>query len=260
MTPRPRHPSAAGRGRAADRPVSGANERRQTSGAVAAAAASQPDERTDAQRRLASVGDGLGLGLTGAQVDRLLDYLALLQRWNAIYNLTAVREPAAMLDLHLADCLAIVPALRRFAADRPITVLDVGSGAGLPGLVIAVMQPAWSVTCIDAVAKKAGFVRQAAAELGLTNLQSRHGRVEAMAGGPGFDLIVSRAFASLHDFAAWTEGALAPDGVWAAMKAELSERERTGLPRGIDVFHVEPISVPGLAARRCLVWMRRRRD
>jgi 16S rRNA (guanine527-N7)-methyltransferase len=131
----------------------------------------------------------------------------------------------------------------------------------LPGVVLATVAPALQVTCVDAVGKKAGFVRQVAAELGLANLRAQHARVEALATpepGAGFDVITSRAFASLADFVRASELQLAPGGVWMAMKGQVPEEEMAVLPEWVEVFHVEQLVVPGLAAQRCLVWMRRR--
>ena len=200
--------------------------------------------------------DSLGLALDPAMLDRLLAYLALLQRWNATYNLTAVRDPGEMLTQHLADCLAVVGPLRRqLGAGTSRRILDVGSGGGLPGVVLAVLEPGWAVTCVDAVGKKAAFIRQVAVELRLRNLAAEHARVESLKAG-GFDLITSRAFASLADFVSLTRKLLAADGVWAAMKGKTPEAELAALPAGITVFHVEPIAVPGLDAERCIVWMR----
>ena len=200
--------------------------------------------------------DSLGLALDPAALDRLLAYLALLQRWNATYNLTAVRDPGEMLTQHLADCLAVVGPLRRqLGAGTSRRVLDVGSGGGLPGVALAVLEPGWSVTCVDAVGKKAAFIRQVAVELRLQNLAAEHARVESLKAG-GFDLITSRAFASLADFVSLTRKLLAADGVWAAMKGKTPDAELAALPAGIAVFHVEPIAVPGLDAERCIVWMR----
>jgi 16S rRNA (guanine527-N7)-methyltransferase len=199
----------------------------------------------------------LGLDLPAATQAKLLRYLAMIGRWNRVYNLTAVREPEAMLRQHLLDCLAALPALRRhlssLAAPR---VLDVGSGAGLPGVVLALCQPEWQVTCIDAVAKKVSFIRQVAAELGVGNLRAEHARVESLQHG-GYDLVISRAFASLADFTALTAGALSPGGDWVAMKGKPAADEQVELPPSVQVFHVEPLRVPGLTAERCLVWMRR---
>jgi 16S rRNA (guanine527-N7)-methyltransferase len=205
---------------------------------------------------LAGLSAALGLDITAEQGERLMQFMALLQRWNGTYNLTAVRDPAQMLTQHLADCLAVVPALRRHAAARDgRRLLDVGSGGGLPGVVLAVMDEGWSVTCVDTVGKKAAFVRQVALELGLRTLQAAHARVEQLA-SPPFDLITSRAFASLADFTAPTRRHLAPGAVWLAMKGKRPDDELAALPPDIDVFHVEPLVVPGLNAERCLVWMR----
>ena len=134
-------------------------------------------------------------------------------------------------------------------------VLDVGAGAGLPGVVIAICRPDLTVDCVDAVAKKAAFVQQVAVSLGLANLQGVHARVENLAGPYG--LVTSRAFASLADFATWSASALAPDGVWLAMKGKHPADEIAALPGGIEVFHVEPLRVPGMEADRCIVWMRK---
>ena len=205
---------------------------------------------------LGGVCSELGLEVSPATVNQLLAYLALLQRWNATYNLTAVRDPADMLTQHLADCLAVVGPLRRhLGAGTQRRLLDVGSGGGLPGVVLAALEPVWSVTCVDAVGKKVAFIRQVAAELSLRNLAGEHTRIEALK-APPFDLITSRAFASLADFVVPTRRLLAPTGVWAAMKGKAPDAELAALPPGITMFHVEPLTVPGLQAERCLVWMR----
>lgn len=182
-------------------------------------------------------------------------YLQLLQRWNATYNLTALRDPAQMQTQHLADCRAAVAPLRRELAGRPppVRILDVGSGGGLPGVVLALAEPAWDVTCVDAVGKKAAFVRQVAAELELPNLHAVHARVEVL-NRPPFDVVTARAFASLSALVQATRRLLAPGGVWMAMKGRRPNDELAALPPGI-VFHVEPVEVPGLD-QRCLVWMR----
>lgn len=205
------------------------------------------------------------LQLPAGAESQLLAYLALIAQWNAVYNLTAIRDPGDMLVQHLIDSLAAVgPVQRHFTGQpstaQPVHVLDVGSGAGLPGVVIAIACPAVRVTCIDAVAKKAGFVRQAAAELGLQNLEVRHGRVEQMPDAAGFGLITSRAFASLADFVQLTQPVLTAGGVWMAMKGQralVEGPERAALPAGVELFHVEQLSVPFLKAERCLAWLRR---
>jgi len=199
----------------------------------------------------------LGCPLSDAQTAALLAYLSLLLRWNRTYNLTAIRDPQQMLTQHLLDSLSIVPPLRRHTADRPFRLLDVGSGGGLPGVVIAAVMPVASVTCIEAVGKKAAFIRQAGFELGLASLVVAHGRVENDDSGL-FDVVTSRAFASLQDFTTMTASKPRIGGVWVAMKGKLPEAEIEALdPRGAAVFHVEQLTVPLLQGQRCLVWMRR---
>lgn len=198
----------------------------------------------------------LGLDLDDAQIAKLLAYLALILKWNKVYNLTAVREPAAMLRQHLLDSLAAVLPLRRHAAGRPLRVLDVGSGAGLPGAVFAICNPELQVDCVDAVHKKAAFLRQCASELQLKNLQGLHARIETLTGP--YDVVCSRAFASLPDLVSWSGGALAQLGVWLAMKGKAPQSELADLPAAVEVFHVEQLQVPLLDAERCIVWMRRR--
>lgn len=218
-----------------------------------------PEERASALRAGAA---NLGLALTDPQVDQLLAYLALLQKWGQVYNLTAVRDPDDMVTHHLLDSLAVVPALRRHAQAAGLSalrVLDVGSGAGLPGVVIAICCPEMAVWCVDTVAKKAAFIQQVAVSLRLPSLQGMHARVEKLTGT--YDLVISRAFASLADFVRWSSAALAPDqGVWLAMKGRHPADELAALPAGVEVFHVEQLQVPGLDAERCLVWMRARQS
>jgi 16S rRNA (guanine527-N7)-methyltransferase len=199
--------------------------------------------------------DALSLPATDDGVDRLLGFLDLLQKWNQAYNLSAVREPMQMVHQHLLDCLAALPSLDRHLQGRDARILDVGSGAGLPGVVWALMRPNWSVCCVDTVGKKASFVRQVAAELALRNLRAEHARVEQLRWAP-VDVVVSRAFASLADFSALTRQHLLPGGCWLAMKGKVPDGEIAALPADVKVFHVEPLQVPGLDAQRCLVWMR----
>ena len=222
--------------------------------------------------------NALALDLTDAQVNLLMDFMALLQKWNKVYNLTAVRNPQEMLTHHLLDSLAAVAPLRRQVESlrkrvaegavatsvaplppllpvAPIRLLDVGSGGGLPGVVFAICCPDVDVSCVDTVGKKAAFIQQAAVALKLRNLHGVHARVESLT--TGFDIISCRAFAALPDFVAWSRGALAaPQGVWLAMKGKHPGEEITALPADVSVFHVEQLTVPGLAAERCIVWMR----
>lgn len=197
----------------------------------------------------------LGVPLDGQQQQQLLDYLALIAKWNKVYNLTAVREPSEMLTQHLLDCLAVVSPLRRETGDAPFTLLDVGSGAGLPGVVVALAMPQARVVCVDTVAKKALFIQQVAAELRVPNLRAEHARIETLA-PQGADVITSRAFASLADFVSLTAAHLAPGGRWMAMKGRPTEDELAQVPDDLEVFHVEQLTVPELDADRCLVWIR----
>ena len=212
---------------------------------------------TDLRDRLQAGLTALGLSLSPEPQQQLLDYLALLGKWNRVYNLTAVRDGEDMLTHHLLDSLAVVAPLRRALSDiqvAPPRVLDVGSGGGLPGVVIAIACPDVAVTCVDTVAKKAAFIQQVALELGLPNLRATHARVEHLR--ERYDLVTSRAFASLKDFVIGSRQALAPGGVWMAMKGRTPGAEIAELPADVTAFHVEPVRVPGLDAQRCIVWMR----
>ena len=205
----------------------------------------------------------LGLSLDENVLDQLLQYLDLLRKWNQVHNLTALRDPANMLSHHLLDSLSVVRPLDAVLGSAVSTarLLDVGSGAGLPGIVLAIVRPRLRVDCIDAVAKKVAFMRQAGVELQLPNLTVMHGRVEDLAGCrpvTRFDVVTARAFASLEKLVRVTEEVLTDGGVWLAMKAHVSSSEQQALPASIEVFHVEQLRVPLLHAERCIVWMRRR--
>ena len=199
----------------------------------------------------------LDVALSDAAVTRLLAYLALLSKWNRVYNLTAVRDPSDMLVQHLLDSIAVVAPLRRWTRGNAARLLDVGSGAGLPGVVLAALMPELGVTCVDAVGKKAAFIRQVAGELALKNVLAAHARVESLADEP-FDVIVSRAFASLDELVSLTRHCLGKGSVWLAMKGKHPTEEMASLPEGVEVFHVEQRTVTGLEADRCLVWIRER--
>lgn len=206
----------------------------------------------------------LGLVLPDPQIAQLLAYLALIGKWTKVYNLTAVRDPAEMLTHHVLDSLAVVLPLRRQLAEFPpasavdgsraLRLLDVGSGAGLPGVVIAICCPEIAVDCVDTVGKKAAFIQQVAVALKLPNLRGLHARVENLT--DKYQVISSRAFASLLDFTNWSRQALAQQGVWMAMKGKHPLEELDALPAEVQVFHVEPLNVPGLDAQRCLLWLR----
>ncbi len=207
----------------------------------------------------------LEVALDDTVTHQLLAYLALIRQWNRVYNLTAVRDLSAMLTHHLVDSLAVIAPLRgqlhatksEGQTGRALRLLDVGSGAGLPGVVIAICCPGVQVSCVDTVAKKAAFIQQVAATLRLPNLKGVHARVESLTGP--FDVITSRAFASLVDFVSGSRGALADGGVWMAMKGKHPQPELQALAAlapPVQVFHVEQLKIPGLDAERCVVWMR----
>ena len=194
----------------------------------------------------------LPIGLSDAQLERLLDYLALLAKWNAVYNLTAVRDPSQMVVQHLLDSLAAVPA---FASAK--RVLDVGSGGGLPGMVLAIWageaHPDMRIAMIDTVHKKTAFLTQVKAELGLANVTVHTGRVEALQVDQPFDVITSRAFADLTDFVDWSGHLLADGGRFIAMKGVAANEETDRLPTAWRLVEKTPLNVPGLGAERHLV-------
>jgi len=196
----------------------------------------------------------LGLALSDAQLDKLLDYVALLAKWNAVYNLTAIRDPRQMLIQHILDSLSIVPHL---ASLGPSSVLDVGSGGGLPGIVLAIVLSDWTVTLNDIVHKKTAFQAQAKAELGLTNLSVVTGRVETLKPGvevpAKFDVIVSRAFAELADFVTLARHLVAGQGAIWAMKGVRPDGEIERLPAGSHAKQIIRLKVPSLEAERHLV-------
>ncbi len=193
----------------------------------------------------------LGLDVNPDAQEKLLAYLELMAKWNRVYNLTALRNPGEWVTHHLLDSLALLP-----HAQGP-RVVDVGSGAGLPGLVLAMVRPGWQVVSVEAVDKKAAFQRQAAAELALTNVRVEGRRVEDVALEGGADTVVSRAFSSLADFVNLTRHLLKPGGQWAAMKGKLPEGEIAALPADVRVREIVELKVPGLNAERCIVLMER---
>ena len=220
------------------------------------------------EQTLRSGAQALALDLSEAQLAQLLEFMALLQKWNKVYNLTSVRDPAEMMTHHLLDSLAAVAPLRRHLAQlalagqggdgaeeaQPLRLLDVGSGGGLPGVVFAICCPQLDVSCVDTVAKKAAFIQQVAVTLRLPRLHGLHARVESLRGP--FDVVSCRAFASLCDFTSWSRTVLAPHTVWLAMKGKHPADEIAALPADVQVFHVEQLTVPGLDAERCIVWLR----
>lgn len=191
--------------------------------------------------------NALGPALSSVDQSRLLTYLALLDKWNRVYNLTAVRETERMVSHHLLDSLAIVPYV------ETASVLDVGSGGGLPGIPLAIARPDLQVTLIDSVAKKTAFLLQAKAELGLENVTVVTGRVEAHQDANGFDTIISRAFSDLKEFVTLTRHLLAPRGRWLAMKGLYPHEEIAALPDWVKLRGEHALTIPHLDATRHLI-------
>jgi 16S rRNA (guanine527-N7)-methyltransferase len=216
--------------------------------------AGQTGSRDSLAELLCSGADELGVDLSDTQRGKLLDYVALLAKWNAVYNLTAIRDPRQMLIQHILDSLSIIPHL---AERGPSAVLDVGSGGGLPGIVLAIALPEWTVVLNDIVQKKSAFQSQAKAELNLGNLSVVTGRVETLRPGeeiPGkFDVIVSRAFAELADFVTLARHLVAERGSLWAMKGVRPDSEVERLPEGSSAVRVIRLKVPSLDAERHLV-------
>ncbi|MFJ1471364.1 16S rRNA (guanine(527)-N(7))-methyltransferase RsmG [Massilia orientalis] len=203
----------------------------------------------------AVLGEGIAamrLDVSPAQQDKLMNYLALMFKWNAVYNLTSLRDPMQMVTHHLLDSLAAVPA---FAAAR--NVLDVGSGGGLPGIVLAIVRTDMNVSMIDTVHKKTAFLTQVKAELGLANVTVYTARVEQLQVSDKFDVITSRAFADLSDFVNWSSHLLADGGRYIALKGVAPKDEQERLPAEWKVDKVEPLDVPRLGAERHLVFIER---
>ncbi|HZW13637.1 MAG TPA: 16S rRNA (guanine(527)-N(7))-methyltransferase RsmG [Noviherbaspirillum sp.] len=211
-------------------------------------------DREELTRALAAGARELHIALSDTQLAKLIDYLALLVKWNAVYNLTAVRDPAQMVTQHLLDSLAAVPA---FSGAKQ--VLDVGAGGGLPGIVLAIWakeaQPDMRISLIDTVHKKTAFLTQVKAELGLTNVTVHTARVEQLQVPHKFDVITSRAFAELADFVTWSGHLLAEGGRFIALKGVMPNEEIARLPAGWKANTVQPLQVPGLGAERHLVFI-----
>ena len=201
--------------------------------------------RTALQARLEQGIAALGLQLPGGAVERLLDYQALLERWNGAYNLTAVRDAAEMVTRHLLDSLTILPYV------RGATLADLGTGPGLPGIVLAIAAPGREILLVDSNGKKVRFLREAIRTLKLDGVRALQSRVEDVRGQ--FDCVTARAFASLADMLGWGGHLLAPQGQWLAMKGKLADAELAGLPTGFAVQGIHPLVVPGLPAERSVV-------
>jgi len=210
-----------------------------------------PDPAIDAPT-IRTAAAGLALELQAAQAQQLAAFAALLLKWNAVHNLTALREPGAVLTHHLLDTLALVPMLERIVPAEPFTLLDVGSGGGLPAIPVAICCPRAAVTALDAVEKKIAFLQHARAELKLSNLAVVHARVESWTGGP-FDVITARAFASLADLVALSRHLLRPDGLWLALKGKVPDAELAALPADVEHLATVKLAVPRLDEQRHLI-------
>jgi 16S rRNA (guanine527-N7)-methyltransferase len=209
-------------------------------------------DRAALQQVLAEGIQTMNLAVSQAQQDKLMDYLALMFKWNSVYNLTSLRDPMQMVTHHLLDSLAAVPAFENAA-----NVLDVGSGGGLPGIVLAIVRPDMKVAMIDTVHKKTAFLTQVKAELGLANVTVYTMRVEQLQVSDKFDVITSRAFADLSDFVNWSSHLLAEPGRYIALKGVAPKDEQERLPAQWKVAKVEPLQVPRLGAERHLVFIER---
>ncbi|MHA6205740.1 16S rRNA (guanine(527)-N(7))-methyltransferase RsmG [Dyella soli] len=201
--------------------------------------------RHDLQNQLERGIDALGLQLPVGAVERLLDYQALLARWNATYNLTAVRDPAEMVTRHLLDSLAILPHV------QGETLADLGTGPGLPGIPLAIAAPGRQILLVDSNGKKVRFLREAIRSLKLEGVRAEQSRVEEVEGQ--FDCVTARAFASLADMLDWGGHLLTKDGIWLAMKGKQPDDELPGVPAGFEVRSIRALNVPGLAGERHLV-------
>ena len=208
---------------------------------------------SDFQTELTKGLETLGVTADSAQVEKLVRFAGLLERWNKVYNLTAIRCRDDILTHHLLDSAALVPHTADFLPQGG-TVLDVGSGGGLPSIPLAVLRPGVKVTAVDAVSKKTAFLTQAGIELGLRNFTARHSRVEKLSGG--YDVMTSRAFASLSDFISLTRHLMKPGGVWLAMKGVIPEDEIKALADDMEVADIRPLQDPGLPEQRHLIVIR----
>lgn len=210
---------------------------------------------SDAQQKLRKLAQDLSIELTDRQAQSLHDYVQLLLKWNRVYNLTAIRQAEEVWTHHIYDSMAAVPAIVEQDAHVQ-SILDVGSGGGLPGVVWAILRDDWQVDCLDAVAKKMAFVQQVihATPIVQGRMQALHKRVQEHR--QTYDVVTSRAFASLIDFVSWTRHLLKPQGYWLAMKGKWPQDEVDALPADVEVFHVKQLQVPKLDEVRWLIWLR----
>lgn len=199
----------------------------------------------------------LGFALTKDQTTAVFRYVELLKRWNRVFNLSAIKNSKDIWTHHIFDSMAALAILRKADFEEP-SVVDVGSGGGVPGVIWALIRPDWKITCVDAVGKKIAFIQQVVSEIpNLSgNLQGVHARIETHSGQ--YDVVTSRAFSSLTTFTQCTRHLLKRNSIWFALKGRYPTTEIAELPTSIDVFHVEQVQVPNLFEQRCVVWMRPR--
>lgn len=215
--------------------------------------ASSPLAQTALRRQLSEGCAVLRLALPDAAIDALMRYLAELQKWNRAYNLTAIRAPEEMVTRHLLDALSVLPAMQALALPKGLRLLDVGAGAGIPGLMLAVARPDWAITVLDSNGKKTRFMRHAVRTLGLTNVTVVQARAEAFEAEARFDVVMSRAYTALGGFFASTAQLLAANGCWLAMKGKLDADELAHGIQGVAIMQVLALYVPGLDETRQLV-------
>lgn len=201
----------------------------------------------DFEARLKCLLNELNLLENNQAWSQLLDYLALLQKWNQVYNLTAIRDPEEMFVKHLLDSIVVAPYI---SGNR---IIDVGTGGGLPGIPLAILFPSRQVDLLDSNSKKTRFLIQVKAQLGLKNVQVIHSRVEAYEPAEKYDGVVSRAFASMADMVQWTRHLLVSDGNWWAMKSQKTPEEVAQCPEFVTINHIYELKVPGLVANRVLI-------
>lgn len=208
--------------------------------------------RVSGQQQLQQGIAAMNLSFSDEQQAQMLAYVAMLQKWNSTYNLTALRDEASMISHHVLDSLSLMPHL-----DPSKRLIDVGSGGGMPGILCAISYPEMDMTLLDANRKKTTFLQQVVIELGLTNVQVKSCRVETLA-DQSYEIVTSRAFAELIDFVTLTKGLIHPQGEWIAMKGMYPKEEIDRLPEWVEVTAVKALSVPAVAAERHLVCMQKK--
>ncbi|MBD3654216.1 16S rRNA (guanine(527)-N(7))-methyltransferase RsmG [Kangiella sp.] len=197
----------------------------------------------------------IGISLTETQSERLLGYLSLLLKWNKAFNLTAITNPEEALNLHLLDSVSVSPAIAAYDS-----LLDVGTGGGLPGIPLAILNPEKQFTLLDTNSKKTRFLKQVVYELGLDNVTVINQRVQDFDNQSGYACILSRAFASLSDMVQWTEHLLADKGHWLAMKGQYPQQELDELPETVELVEAQQVKLPGISANRWFIYLKQKQS